>query len=182
MNQPRDVLDKVDARVAKGEAVLLIVVLATMIGLATVQLVLRKLFDSGFEWADIVVRQMVLWVGFVGGAHASYLGRHIAIDAVSKFLKKKPAAALRVLNSLIAAGLSIVLLVVSYEYVVEERGEFFANLFTEDSTASEIERWPFDAIMPFAFFAIAFHFLVAARNNLLVALGRREPPPEEVEA
>jgi TRAP-type C4-dicarboxylate transport system permease small subunit len=176
-----DLLDKIDGGVAKGEAYALVVVLGTMIALATLQLILRKFFSSGLEWADVVVRQMVLWVGFIGGAHATYLGRHIAIDALGKLLQPKQAAGVRVLNSLVAAGLSIVLMVVSYRYLVEERGDFFEALFTEESEAGRIEAWPFDTIMPFAFFAIAFHFLVAARNNVLVALGRREQAVEEVE-
>lgn len=177
----RDLLDKIDGGVARGEAVLLIVVLATMIGLATLQLVLRKFFSSGFEWADVVVRQMVLWVGFIGGAHATYLGRHIAIDALGKLLSTKKAAALRTLNYLVAAVITAILLWVSYKYVVAERGDFFRALGTEDSEAGQIDAWPFDTIMPFAFCAIAFHFVVAARNSFLVAIGRRAPPAEEVE-
>lgn len=178
----KDFLDKIDGGLAKGEAATLVGVLALMIGLATLQLILRKFFSSGLEWADVVVRQMVLWVGFIGGAHATYLGRHIAIDALGKLLNPKRAAGVRVLNSLVAAGLSVTLMVVSYHYVVEERGDFFSALFTEASEAGSIEAWPFDAIMPPAFFAIAFHFVVAARNNLLVALGKREATIEEVEA
>lgn len=179
---PRDFIDKIDGAIARGEAFLLVGVLATMIGLATLQLILRKFFSSGFEWADVVVRQMVLWVGFVGGAHATYLGRHIAIDAVSKLLGPKRAAALRVFNCLVAAVVTGILLVVSYKYVVEERSAFFSALGTEESEAGQIDAWPFDTIMPFAFAAIVFHFLVAAKNHLLVALNKRPPPAEEVEA
>ncbi|MEQ9499990.1 MAG: TRAP transporter small permease [Deltaproteobacteria bacterium] len=179
---PRDFIDKIDGAIARGEAFMLVAVLATMIGLATLQLILRKFFSSGFEWADVVVRQMVLWVGFIGGAHATYLGRHIAIDAVSKLLGPKRAAWLRVFNCIIAAVVTGILLVVSYNYVLAERGEFFSALGTEDSEAGSIESWPFDTIMPFAFAAIVFHFVVAAKNHLLVAIGKREAPAEEVEA
>ncbi|MEO1339369.1 MAG: hypothetical protein AAFV29_27260, partial [Myxococcota bacterium] len=49
-----------DLRLARVETALLLAVMALQIGLATVQLYLRKVHDFGFEWADLVVRQMVL--------------------------------------------------------------------------------------------------------------------------
>lgn len=176
MKQPRDLLEKIDHGLAKGEKALLVVVMATMIGLATVQLVLRKFFDTGFEWADIMVRQMVLWLAFLGGALATHEGRHIAIDAVGKFLPPRRASALRSVTSLAAVVMSLVLVLASIQYI---QAEIASNATIFESVPS----WPFALIMPVAFAVIAFHFLVAAWHQLLVAIGKREPTLEfEAEA
>ncbi len=176
MKQPRDLLEKIDHGLARGEKAILVVVMITMIGLATVQLVLRKFFDTGFEWADIMVRQMVLWLAFLGGALATHEGRHIAIDAVGKFLPPRRAAALRAVTSVAAMVMSLVLVRASLKYLQAE--------IEDDATIFEsVPAWPFEAIMPVAFSVIAFHFLVAAWHQLLVAIGKREPTLEfEAEA
>ncbi|MCK7524997.1 MAG: TRAP transporter small permease [Ignavibacteriales bacterium] len=56
-----------------------------MVLLAFAQVILRNVFGTGLVWGDTIVRHMVLWAGFVGGALASYEGRHISIDALTKF-------------------------------------------------------------------------------------------------
>lgn len=169
-----DTVDRIDRGVARVEAGMLVLVLSVMLGLSILQLVLRKFFDFGFEWADIIVRQMVLWLGFIGGALATHKGRHIAIDAAARFLPPQKAAAVRTLTSTIAAGLCCVLTWAGWVFVRDEM-ESGSHVF------AEVPSWPFQAIIPLAFAAISFHFLVAARASLLVALGKRRPGPSEYE-
>ena len=140
-----------------------------MISLAVLNLILHKLFDSGFDWADIIVRQMVLWLGFLGGALATYQGRHIAIDAVGKFMSPRIAAIARVLTSVAALVISILMLVAAWSFIVAE-DEDGSKIF------SDVPAWPFEAIIPVAFANISFHFLVAVCRNALIAAGRRPPP------
>lgn len=167
-------LEKIDRGLARVEAVAVVGVLAVMVTLAAVNLMLHKVFDSGFEWADIIVRQMVLWLGFLGGALATYEGRHIAIDAVGKFMKPKVAAIARVVTSLTAMGLSAVMLSASVDFIRAE---------IEDGSMvfGDVPAWPFEAIMPVAFVFICFHFFVAAYRNVLVFQGKRPPPTEFAE-
>lgn len=172
--EPEDLLDKVDAGLAKAESFVLVATLAAMVLLSTVQLFLRKFFDFGFEWADILVRQMVLWIGFVGGALATYQGRHISIDAVTKLLTPKKAAALRAFTSLMAAGVTSVMVWAAWSFLkaeMEAGSEFMGG----------IPAWPIKAIVPVDLALITFHFLVGVRNQVLIALGRRTSPEELAE-
>ncbi len=50
---------------------LLALMVAAMIFLAGSQILLRNLFDTGFAWADPVLRLLVLWVGLLGALAAS---------------------------------------------------------------------------------------------------------------
>ena len=170
----KNLLEKIDAGVARAEGGVLFAVVVVMVGLAVLQLVLRKTLDIGFEWADIVVRNMVLWVGFIGGSLATYEGRHIAIDALSKFLPPKYAASIRVLTSLAAVIVSAILVYAGVQFVK-------AEMESGSKAFGEVPAWAFEAIIPVAFATITFHFLVGAVRDVLVALGKREPPVENLE-
>jgi TRAP-type C4-dicarboxylate transport system permease small subunit len=170
VSEPRDLLDRIDHWIGRAEELLLVAIAAVMVGLASVQFFSRLLFDFGFEWADIIVRHMVLWLGFVGGALATHKGRHIAIDIAQKFLKPRAAAWIRALNALAAAAISGILFRASLSFVgdeIDSGATFYAGL----------PAWPLQAIIPVAFLAIAFHFLVSGKNSVLIALGKREPEP-----
>lgn len=176
MSTPRqNWLDRIDRGVAKIEAVLVTVVLFVMLGLSTLQLVLHTVFDSGIEWADIVARQMVLWLGFLGGALATQQGRHIAIDAASKLLGPRPAAVLRVITFSSAALIAAIMGIAAYGFVRDEMAAG-STLF------GSVPAWPFQAVMPVSLFIIVFHFTVSVVDALMVALGRREPVAEDLEA
>ena len=166
-----DFLDRIDAWLGRAEAFLLVVIVGVMIGLASLQFFLRLIFDFGFEWADIIVRHMVLWLGFVGGALATHKGRHIAIDLVQKFLKPRPAAWLRAVNALAAAIITGILFRASLVFIQDEI-KSGATLY------AGLPAWPLQAIIPVAFIAIAFHFLVSSKTSVQIALGKREPEPE----
>lgn len=173
--QKPDILERVDGWIGKGESALLVLIIAVMVGLSSVQLFLRMAFDFGFEWADIMVRQMVLWLGFVGGALATHRGRHIAIDAARKLLPPKRGAALRAFTSLVAAGITAILVSAAITFIKDE-------IDSETTVFGDVPSWPFQLIIPAAFVAMTFHFLVTSRNEVLVALGRRNPAPEGEEA
>jgi C4-dicarboxylate transporter, DctQ subunit len=170
----KNLLEKIDTGVVRAESAVLFLVVVVMVGLAVLQLVLRKTVDIGFEWADIVVRNMVLWLGFIGGSIATYEGRHIAIDAVSKLISPKHAAAIRVLTSLAAVVVSAIMVYAGVQFVK-------AEMESGSKAFGEVPAWLFEAIIPVAFTTITFHFLVGAVRDILVALGKREPPVENLE-
>jgi len=74
--------------VHRVEDVLLIVLLSSMIALASTQILLRILFDYGLIWADPLLRVMVLWLGLTGATVASRHNKHIHIDVFTRFFSK----------------------------------------------------------------------------------------------
>lgn len=70
----------------KAEDVLLAALLGALLLLAVMQIVLRVFFHSGLEWAEPVSRIGVLWLALFGALGATRTRRHIAIDALPRFL------------------------------------------------------------------------------------------------
>ena len=65
------ILNFLNKWIEKTETVLLIVILTVMILLSFLQVLLRNFFDQGLLWGDIFLRNLVLWVGFLGASLAT---------------------------------------------------------------------------------------------------------------
>ena len=78
--------DRADESIDRAEQILLVVLLSSMIVIAFLQIVLRNLFSTGLAWGDPLVRNLVLWIGFIGAALATKEGKHINIDVVSRWM------------------------------------------------------------------------------------------------
>lgn len=144
-------IEWLDRTLAKTETVLLVVFLGTMVVLAFVQVVLRNFFGTGLIWGDTLVRHMVLWAGFIGGALAAFEGRHISIDALTKFLSPRLQSAAGVLTNLFAAVVCYYLADASWTFLRDEMeagGEFILSL----------PGWVGMAIIPTGYILIMIHF------------------------
>lgn len=141
----------VDRGLAKAETVLLVIFLGTMVLLAFAQVVLRNVFGTGLVWGDTIVRHMVLWAGFVGGALAAFEGRHISIDALTKFLSPRVKHASSVVTHLFGTIVCYYLAVASWTFLTAEMeagGEFVLGL----------PGWTAMAIIPAGYVMIMLHF------------------------
>ena len=134
---------------------LLVLLLAGMIGIAVMQIVMRNGFDSGFLWADSLLRVLVLWIGMIGALVASRDQRHISIDIASKYLPLKAARAVTAFNALFTAAVCFLLAWYSLEFVkieYESPSPAFANVPT----------WVCESVMPLTFSLIALRYLIVA--------------------
>jgi TRAP-type C4-dicarboxylate transport system permease small subunit len=75
-----------DRIIDRSEETLLILLLGLMILIAFSQIVLRNVFATGLTWGDALVRDFVLWVGFIGAAMAAREGKHINIELLSRWV------------------------------------------------------------------------------------------------
>ncbi len=80
-------LHRWDDAIARWEKALVAVMLSIMILVALLQVLLRNAFATGISWGDPLVRNLVLWVGFVGASMATKEGKHINLDVVSRWIK-----------------------------------------------------------------------------------------------
>ncbi len=94
------------------EQALLASFLFAMIVLGVLQVVLRKM-GASLIWADPAIRYSVLWIGFLAASVATRRGRHISVDALSRFLPKGPARAAEIVADLAAAMVTLILFVAS---------------------------------------------------------------------
>lgn len=143
-----------DEWVAKITGWLLVFLLSIMIAMAFGQLVLRNFFHSSFEWGDIFLRHLVLWVGFLGAVIATGQGRHLKIEFIRKVIGEKLRKIFFIITNLFAAVVCWYLLNAAAGFV---EGVKSANeiLILNQPT------WYFVVIIPVGYGIIAFRFLVS---------------------
>jgi TRAP-type C4-dicarboxylate transport system permease small subunit len=151
-----------------------------VVGLATWQFIERNLTQRHYwffhvpPWTDGVIRHSVFMLGFLGGAYATYTGRHIRIDAVTRVLKAKKRMALRVLTTLGAIVIVTIFAKAAlgfYRITLQEAGEASQaqEMFTPARGAM---------IIVVGYSVIAFHFFVQAMIDICWLVSRAEPPAE----
>jgi TRAP-type C4-dicarboxylate transport system permease small subunit len=148
---------------------MLVLLLGTMILLASSQIILRNFFDSGFVWADEFLRICLLWTAMFGAVAASRDNRQIAIDVLSRFLAGRWLGAVMAVVQLFTAAVSGLIAWHSYRFVADSRE--FQDLLLGDWPA-----WVFQAVIPVGFGLIAYRYLVfglGSARGILGIQGRR---------
>ncbi|MDH5786098.1 MAG: TRAP transporter small permease [Chromatiales bacterium] len=145
------------------ESALLVVLLAAMIALASAQIVLRNLFDSGIGWSDPLLRLLVLWVGMFGAMIAARRDRHIRIDLLTRYI---PQQWHRYTDRITHLFSTLVCALLSWH-----SGRFVYFEWQDGSTiAADIPAWAAQSILPFGFAIMTLRYL------LLTITGREERP------
>lgn len=156
-------LQRLDAQLNNIEGALLIVFLTCMLLMAFLQVVLRNVFSSGFLWADILLRHLVLWIGFLGAALATSRERHISIDAFTRFLPVRWKHAVHVVTNFFAALICYYLMTAAITFI---ESEVDAGTTVYDSIPS----WYAEIIIPVGFGLLMFHFAVRVLIDAAAAL------------
>lgn len=135
--------------------VVMVLSLATMIILGFLQIILRNFFDSGFAWADIVVRSLVMWVGFSGAVIATSSGHHIAIGALVRFLPEKFKVFIHIVISLIVSIISFALAYSAVRFILFE-------IESGSVLYGKIPLWVSELIIPMTFIFLGIQFFFHA--------------------
>lgn len=147
---------------------LLALMVAVMIFLAGSQILLRNVFDTGFAWADPVLRLLVLWVGLLGALAASRKDKHIAIDVFSRLLGPRTLAAARSVTTLFTAAVSGLIAYHAARFVAMEREADIIG-------AAGLPAWLLELIIPVGFGLIAMRYLVLFGLRVRVVFGAQPP-------
>jgi TRAP-type C4-dicarboxylate transport system permease small subunit len=147
-------LNAVLLAVERGALVLLF---SLMIGLAFAQVVLRNVFSLGLVWGDPVLRNAVLWLGFIGASLATQQDKHIRIDLLGRYLKPRAAAVVGFVTDLFALAVCLLLADASRTFVMNEI-EFHDTLVT--IAGVEVPTWWSQVILPAGFLLIALRIVV----------------------
>lgn len=92
--------DRLDDIISRIEKILIVFLLSLMMTMAFSQIVLRNFFATGFSWADVLVRYLVLWVAFIGAALATKDGKHINMEVFSRWISGRGLIYLKALSQL----------------------------------------------------------------------------------
>ena len=144
--------------ISRLENILLVVFVLFMIGLSFTQVILRNFFSSGFNWADICLRNIVLWVGFMGASLATRDNRHITIDALTNFLSPRFKLLVEVLTSIVSVGIGSIFVWASVSFV---RSEYES----ESLAFLGIPFWVVEIIIPVGFGLITLRFFLKAMED-----------------
>ena len=148
---------------------LLALMVAVMIFLAASQILLRNLFDTGFAWADPLLRLLVLWVGLLGALAASRTDKHIAIDVFSRLLGPRSLAVVKSLTALFTATVA--------GLIAYHAGRFVAMEYeAEIIGAAGLPAWLLELIIPLGFGLIAVRYLVLVGVRLRTLFRARTAP------
>lgn len=137
------------------ERLLLAALVAGMVGLATIQIVLRNVWHMGWVWADPLLGMGLLWLTMLGALAAAGRGRHLSIDLAEALLPGRAAAGLARIMALFAAVVCVLLAWAAGRYVG----------FQRELDPSRLLGWPvwkYQLIVPAAFWLMALRFVVRA--------------------
>jgi TRAP-type C4-dicarboxylate transport system permease small subunit len=152
-----------DRLLAKTETIVLVIFLGSMVLLAFMQVMLRNLFGTGMVWADTLVRHLLLWAGFFGGSIAAFEGRHISIDALTKYLPERWKHIAAVLTNLFGGVVCCYLAQAAWTFVqseMEAGGEFLFGL----------PGYVGMVIIPIGYLLLALHFILKVIENTAEAI------------
>lgn len=160
---PLKYLFSLDRGLARVETWLLTLSVMFLLVFAFLQIVLREVFDSGINWADVFNRLMVLWIGFFGATLAAGENRHLSLEVLTKFLpeRAKPLVSMFVNSFVIAVAVAL----------TYYAGLFFIDQITFESADLLFTGLPkawFTVVFPLGFGLIAFRYLIKLIENVLI--------------
>ena len=170
-----ELVTKIDRAFAKVEEVILALLLVGMILLASLQVVLRNIWDTGISWADSTLQNATLLLGLLGAAVATSEGRHLSIDILSRAIKGRTKHVLKVVIGCVSLFLCVVLaqggwvtFKVNYEQWLGNvpQGWSVMQTLRQELSEGSIPQWLSQAMLPFTFALIGFHFALRLVRDL----------------
>lgn len=168
-------ITKIDHFFAKIEEVLLALLLVGMVLLAALQVVLRNVWDTGIDWADITVQNVTVLVGLLGAAVATSEGRHLNIDLFSRVLRGRAKTALKVVIGIFSCFICYLLAKggwTNYRLNLEPwvqnipEGWTLAQNLKVQFLEGNVPQWMSQLFLPIGFVLIGFHFALRAIRDL----------------
>lgn len=143
----------------RAEDGLLATLLGGMILLATAQILLRNLWDTGLIWADPSLRIAVLWVTLLGAMAATRDNNHIRIDLLTRFLPEQARRWTQLVTELFSAFICGLLAWHGGRFVYFEWRD-------GNSLFSSVPAWACELIIPLGFGVMALRFLLSGLLHL----------------
>jgi len=151
--------ERVDEAISRVEQTLLVTFLSFMILTAFLQIVLRNFFSTGLNWADSLLRNLVLWIGFIGATLATKEGKHINIDVVSRWLPSLGKNIVTLITHLFSFGIGCLLTYAALKFIKNE-------VQMEKMTFLNIPAWIPEMILPMTFGLMTFRFGLRSFKSL----------------
>ncbi len=159
------VIRNINGLLKKSEIALLVLIFGALVILAFAQVVARNILGTGFPWGDIVVRQLVVWAGFLGAAIAASEDRHLNLSVLEKFLPPRISAWLGIFIKGFAMLVCLYFARESWIFVMMEKA-------SGEELLPFLSVWLAAVIIPIGYGLLGLHFLLRAVEDAMVALSR----------
>lgn len=159
--------EKADEAIAKVEQTLIVTFLSFMIFVAFLQIVLRNVFSTGLDWGDSFLRNLVLWIGFIGATLATKEGKHINIDIISRWLPSLGRNIVTLITHLFSFSVCCLLTYAALKFIRNE-------VQMGNRTLLNIPAWIPEMILPMTFSLMTFRFGLRSLRNLS-EMGKTNP-------
>lgn len=172
--------------IALAEGAALGFLLSALVVLATWQFISRNVhrdwfpmapfkYHGSYLWVDSFIRHAVFFIGFLGGAFATHVVKHLRVDAITRLLPVRARLAVRVIATIFAAGVCWMLLKAGLAF----HADIIANEGGDIAQAQElVSRARGSMILPVGFALILFHFVVQIILDLSWIVTGEDPPAE----
>jgi TRAP-type C4-dicarboxylate transport system permease small subunit len=145
------------------ESAALVMLLGALMILAVGQIVMRVFFNSGFIWADELIKLFVLWIALVASIAASRSNRHLRIDLLSHFVADKYSRYPRIMVDAFASFMCGILAWHSWRFV-QTTIEF------GDSVLVDFPAWIAYALLPLSFALMSYRFALSCGADVVKVL------------
>ena len=151
--------EQVDGAIDRVEQFLLVTFLSFMILIAFLQIILRNFFFTGLDWGDSLLRNLVLWIGFIGATLATKEGKHINIDVVSRWLPSLEKNVVTLIIHFFSFSVCCLLTYAALKFIKNE-------VQMGHRTFLNIPIWIPEMILPITFSLMTFRFGLRSFKNL----------------
>jgi len=159
--------ERVDEAIDRVEQTLIVTFLGFMILIAFLQIILRNFFSTGLDWGDQLLRNLVLWIGFIGATLATREGKHINIDVVSRWLPSLGKNIVILITHLFSFFVCCGLTYAALKFIKNE-------VQMENMTFLNIPAWIPEMILPMTFGLMTFRFGLRSFKDLS-EIGKTDP-------
>lgn len=141
------------AHLHRFEDWLLTALVVFMVLLAGAQILLRNVFDSGFAWAEPLLRALVLWSAMLGAVIATREDQHIGLDFIGRFVS---GVKLRIARFIALAFAAVLCGLMAWHSLA------LVKMDLEGGTDGVLglSAWMLELILPLGFGLMALRFLI----------------------
>lgn len=169
-------ISKFDHALAKLEEALLALLLISMVAVASVEVLLRNIWDTGIDWSGGLLKNLTVLVGLLGAAVATSEGRHLNIDVVGRALRGRLRFFVRTVIGLFAIYVCVQLTRGGWTTFKVNFDAWLSNVppgwgagkwLRQELSEGTFRQWTSQVLLPFGFGLIAIHFVLRVARDLI---------------
>lgn len=155
--------DTLDRGLSRIETVMIAALSLAGLGIGTMQVLLRYVFNMGFEWSEAVFVLCTVTAMLMAGVRAVRDDRHVRVDLVPMLLTKKSMQVVDIISLFVSLALCLVYVWCGFLFVR------FAKMMGTASPDTGFMDWVVYSIMPVAMALFSVRYILKIRQ---LALGK----------